>query len=245
MGRSVSAARLGAAGLAALLGFREMPAAEKFECLVEPYVVANVASAVPGLLDEVRVDRGDSVEKGQALASLKSDAERANLALVKARAEFAARKAGRNTELYRKQMISPQEKDELETEAAILDLELREAEEKLAMRTIRSPIRGVVMQRHFTSGEYVSDEPVLKLAQIDPLRVEVSLPVRAYGRVKTGMKALVEWEGGVAAPQSAIVTVVDPVVDAASGTIGVRLEVRNPARKLPAGTKCTVAFPGL
>jgi multidrug efflux pump subunit AcrA (membrane-fusion protein) len=39
------------------------------------------------------------------------------------------------------------------------------------------------------------------------------------------------------------VTVVDPVVDAASGTIGIRLELPNPGHRLPAGTKCEVRFP--
>jgi membrane fusion protein (multidrug efflux system) len=38
------------------------------------------------------------------------------------------------------------------------------------------------------------------------------------------------------------VTVVDKVVDAASGTFGVRLELPNPDLKLPAGLKCTVRF---
>ena len=47
------------------------------------------------------------------------------------------------------------------------------------------------------------------------------------------------------ASRRARVTVVDPVVDAASGTIGIRLEVANPKRELPAGTQCSVGFPSL
>lgn len=219
--------------------------AEDFECLVEPYVEVKLSSAVPGILDEVLVDRGDVVRKGQALARLKSDAQKAHLDLVRARSEFATRKAERNEELYRKQMISPHEKDELETEAAILRLELREVEEELKLRTLTSPVDGVVVERLFTAGEFVSDEPIFELAQIDPLRVEAAVPVGLHGRIKVGSTATVTWEAPRLTPQQAKVTVVDPVVDAASGTIGVRLELANASRQLPAGTQCRVRFAGL
>jgi len=217
--------------------------AERFECLVEPYMEVLVASGVPGILDEVHVERGDSVKHGQVLATLKSNVERAHYELVKARAEFAARKAERNVELYLKQMISPHEKDELETEAQLLVYELRETEERLKNRTMNSTLNGVVVERYMNPGEYVGEEPILRLAQIDPLRVEMALPVRYYGKVTVGMSGQVQFEApGTSAP-TAKVTVVDPVVDAASGTIGVRLELPNPRNRLPAGTKCWVELP--
>ena len=78
--------------------------------------------------------------------------------------------------------------------------------------------------------------------QIDPLRVEAALPVEAFGQVRVGMTGTVEWETAVSDPHVAQVTVVDPIVDAASGTIGVRLELPNPDTRLPAGTKCWVTF---
>jgi hypothetical protein len=48
--------------------------------------------------------------------------------------------------------------------------------------------------------------------------------------------------GGV---YKAVVTVVDQVFDAASGTIGVRLELPNPDYAIPAGLKCQVRFGGI
>jgi len=217
--------------------------AERFECLVEPYLEVNVSSAVPGILEEVRVDRGDRVKKGQVLATLVSDVERAHLDLVRAKVEFAERRVVRNEELYRKQMISIHEKDEMETEARILALELREAEARLAQRTILSPLEGIVVRRFYSPGEFVQEKPIVSLAQVDPLRVEVALPVRLYGKVKVGMTGQVEWEAPLGGELSARVTVVDPVLDAASGTIGIRLELANPERRRPAGTKCLVRFP--
>ncbi len=108
---------------------------------------------------------------------------------------------------------------------------------------MESPLNGVVTKRHYSPGEFVQDEVILELAQIDPLRVEVAVPVSLYGKVTVGMEAQVEWEAPVLGTYTARVEVVDPVVDAASGTIGIRLQLPNPDGKLPAGTKCTVRFP--
>ena len=109
-------------------------------------------------------------------------------------------------------------------------------------RNIRSPLNGVVVKRNFSPGEYVQDLPIFELAQIDPLRIEVVVPVRLYGKIRTGMTGKVEWEAPLRGVETATVTVVDPVVDAASGTIGIRLELPNPDHRLPAGTQCTVTF---
>jgi len=217
--------------------------AERFECLVEPYLEVNVSSGVLGVVEEVLVDRGDVVKSGQVLVRLKSDLERASYDLAQARAEFAARNVERNRELYLKQMISIHEKDEMETELHLLQLELSEAEERLKLRTIKSPLNAVVVKRFFSAGEFVQNEPILALAQVDPLRIEVAVPVRLYGEIQVGMTASVQWEVPVGHVKRARVTIVDPVVDAASGTIGVRLELPNKSFELPAGTKCHVTFP--
>ncbi len=71
----------------------------------------------------------------------------------------------------------------------------------------------------------------------------MALPVRYFGRVMVGMSGQVEFETPGTTTPVATVTVVDPVVDAASGTIGVRLELPNPRHRLPAGTKCWVELP--
>ncbi len=213
------------------------------ECLVEPYRKVAVSSAVSGVLESVKVDRGDSVKKGQVLASLVSGVERAQFDLAKSKVAFAERKVERNREMYRKQLISIGEKDELETELEILKLQLREAQERLEQRTILSPCDGVVARRMSSAGEFVEEKPILDLVQLNPLRVEVVVPVSLYGKIKVGMTGMVEWEAPIGGIYPATVKIVDSVVDAASGTIGVRLELPNPNYKLPAGTKCSVRFP--
>jgi hypothetical protein len=85
---------------------------------------------------------------------------------------------------------------------------------------------------------------ILKIAQIDPLLVEVALPLEAYGKLRVGMTGMVIPEG-LKGRYSASITVVDSVFDAASGMFGVRLEMKNRRASIPGGIRCQVDFPAL
>jgi len=213
-----------------------------FDGLIEPSEVAKVSSQISGILDKIIVERGDRVRKGQVIALLNSTIEKAGVDLALARMEFGKRKVLRNEDLYLKRLISIHEKDEMETELRILELQLHEAQEKLKIRTISSPIDGVVVERFLYPGEYVGEEAIIKIACINPLYVEVVVPVEVFGIIKKGMTAEVRPEFPEPRKYSARVIIVDRVIDAASGTFGVRLELPNPNYFLPAGLKCKVVF---
>ena len=244
---------------------------QELDCLIEPFVTVKVSSAVNGVLETVTVDRGDMVKKGQALAALESGAEKAAIEVLRARAtlesaikagqarvDWSTRSHSRNDGMFQKSLISAEKMDEAETtrrlaEMALLEandnrrlaeLELRRATAELARRTIYSPITGVVAERLLAPGEFSRDEqPVLKLAQLDPLRVEVFAPVALLGSISVGQRAEVTPQAPLNGTYSARVTVVDRVIDAASGTFGVRLELPNRDYRLPAGLKCKLRFP--
>lgn len=244
---------------------------QELDCLIEPFVTVKVSSAVNGLLETVTVDRGDLVKKGQILATLESDAEKAAVEVLRAKAtlesaikigqarlELSTRSHSRNDGMFQKSLISAEKMDEAETtrrlaEMALLEatdnrrlarLELQRATAELARRTIYSPITGVVVERLLAPGEFSRDEqPVFKLAQLDPLRVEVFAPVDLIGNITVGQRAEVTLQAPVNGTYRAHVTVVDRVVDAASGLFGVRLELPNRDSRLPAGLKCKVRLP--
>ena len=218
-----------------------------FECggldgIIEPSEVVNVSSQVPGILDEITVERGDRIKKGQVLARLKSGVETAAVNLAGARVEFGKRKLERNKELYNKQLISVHDKDELETELKIMELQLQEEVERLKLRTIRSPISGIVVERTGSPGEYIGDDSIMTIAEINPLYVEVNAPVELIGLIKKNMLAEVRPESPVGGVYKVKAVIVDQMVDAASGTFGVRLKLPNPSYKLSAGLKCKVRF---
>ena len=215
------------------------------DCLLEPSVVVSVGSPVDGVLKLVNMDRGDAVSKGQLVAQLQSGVEAAAVSLSQARIEFGRRKTERNEALFAKQLISAQERDEMETETRIHEEELKRDDENLKLRSIISPIDGVVLERRLVAGDLVRADKsvVFKLAQLDPLNVELIVPADQFGSVRMGMIGRVSLAhgGGV---QQARVVVVDRVIDAASGTFGVRLQMPNPGNRIPAGSRCSVRFKG-
>jgi membrane fusion protein, heavy metal efflux system len=236
-------------------------------CLVEPSIVVDVSSPVAGLLDRVAVERGDIVSKGQLVASLESRVERASveLALTKLKndaeirsaqsnEDFARKKHARNENLHRDGVVSAQVREHAETEAvlaveklkqtkearAITEQEVHLARSQLSLKTISSPISGMVVERYLSAGERADEKPILKIAQIDPLRVEAILPASMYGKVKAGMMAKVTPELQGEQGRNASITLVDKVIDPASNTFRVRLELGNKDYSLPSGVRCKI-----
>ena len=239
------------------------------ECIVEPEMTIELSAPVDGVVQSVAVDKSDRISRGQVLATLESGVEQAVVALARARAdmddEIASRriernlsqsKLGRVLELYEKKSIPGLEKDEVEAEAALAQLaltravnnqklaslELERAQADLALRSVVSPIDGVVVDRYVHPGESVKDRPLLKVAQIDPMRVEIIAPSDLFGRIQSGMQAAIVIEGPVETRHTAQVSVVDGIVDAASGTFGIRLSLPNPDNAVVAGLKCRASF---
>lgn len=214
---------------------------DDMECLLEPFMVSNVGSAVEGVLSQVLVDRGDTVRKGQVIARLNASVEQATVNLKRAQEEYGKRKLERNEDLYRKNLIPSSERDELETQIRVAALEKKQQEEILALRTIVSPVNGVVVARYLAPGDRVSQDKIMRIAQVDPLNVEVVMPADLFGAIKPGAEATVSLPltGG---RHKARVVLVDRLIDAASGTFGVRLSLPNPGNSIPAGGKCLVRF---
>ena len=239
------------------------------DCVIEPHMVVDLSTRVDGIVESLEVQRGELIEKDQVLVRLESDVEQAAVAEAQARAEamsemlssnvsleFSQRRRDRLEELHRSQALSLDQMDEMETETELTELQLRQARENkniaelelrrarqfLKRHTIRSPIRGIVVQRYLSPGESVEEEPIMRLAQIDPLRVEVIVPVSAFGSIKPGQSAIVYPESPMEGQYPAKVTIVDGVADAASGTFRVRLGLPNEDYSLPSGLKCRVSF---
>jgi len=177
-------------------------------CLIQPSQEADLGAQVIGVLERVLVERGAVVKKGQPVALLNADVERAQLKAAKLRAiasaelqgaalsnQFAQRKKLRSDDLYQNKFISLQASDQAETEAHVAQMRLEQAQEQrrlarhelalaqaqVTQRSIRSPFAGVVVERYLSEGERVEQKPVVRIAMIDPLRVDVIVPAADFG----------------------------------------------------------------
>lgn len=267
VGSSLITAHVSAEKLAADLNMKT------HDCVIYPSMVADLGSSVTGILTEVAVDRGDKVAKGKLIARLESSAEVVALELARIRAEstaelelrqlgeqFAERRQKRNEQLIKESLVAESTIDERETETRISQVQLTQAKENLAIakmelhhatallnrRIINSPFDGIVVERYKSVGELVEDKPVVRLAKLDPLHVEVIVPVDTIDHVKPGMhgKVALVSENQTSSDTHWIATIsrIDPVADVASDTYGVRLTLSNPNGSIPAGRRCQVEF---
>lgn len=246
------------------------PVAKPLGCLIEPDRVAEVGSQVVGLVERLAVERGESVAAGQPLLTLRADVERANagaaetrsridadVLAAKASLDLAEQKARRAEALVAQGFISTQAVDQARGEAEVARQKLSQvrgqqriwlderhvANAQLALRTVRSPFAGVVVERYVNPGERVEDRPLMRVAVINPLRVELMVPTSQYGSLSPGDKLSIRPELPGVDAVVATVRHVDQVIDAASNTFRVRLTLPNPNNRLPAGLRCKAELP--
>ncbi len=232
-------------------------------------MTVELSSRIDGILEAVSVDVGDSIDRNQIVAKLESEVEQAALEYARAKASinsdvrlqevslaYGRRQLNRVKELHEKNLSSFQDFDKVETETRLTryklaqakenkflaELDLKQAEALYNRHTIRSPVSGIVVERYLNPGESVEERPIVKIAQINPLRIEVVAPVSMLGKVKTGQLAMIRPELPVGGNHQAVVKIVDPILDAASGTFRIRLEIPNDDYSLTSGLRCQVRF---
>ncbi len=243
---------------------------ELFDCLIEPGLLVRLESQVDGALREVGVDRGSLVRAGDVIARVDSGFEEATVDLLRVRAddassiearlaqkEFANVRLERANQLLEREAIPRGQVEELEAAFKISEaelaaarkaqeiavMELRRAEADLHRYRITSPIDGVVTQRFLSPGESVyQDREIAEVASLDPLHVEVFLPVAMFPGLQVGQTGSVMPGLPGATPRTATVDVIDSVLDPTSNTFGVRLSLANEDLALPAGLRCQLSF---
>jgi RND family efflux transporter MFP subunit len=240
------------------------------DCVSEPAQRVEIGSTVTGLLSEALVGRGDRVQRGDVLARLDATIEEANVAVAKAQAEanelvesqqtrltLAEANLERSRSLLTSGSVTQSRIDELQAlvditrndlaaelrRQSLAALELERQEALLSLRTITSPLDGFVLSQAVQVGEYVrQDSTVFTIVQTDPLYVEAYVPVSLFGRIELGASGADTMEQPADTRETAEITVIDPIFDAASGTFGIRLDLPNPDDALPAGQRCEVTF---
>ena len=241
------------------------------DCIVEPSQIVELGTGVPGVIDEIHFEKNDFITANEVVAELDSRVELATLELANARAsidtslnlrrrnaDFGLRTQRRNQKLFKDSTISAQDMDKVKTETYIAQLQAQQeednkriaeleavrAQQALNQRIVRTPISGVIMERYKSVGEYVEAEPVFKIANLDPLHVELIVPIEHLGQIERGMKAEVALDLESQSDQShvAVVKSVDRVADAASGTFGVLLTMPNSGLRIPSGIRCNLHF---
>lgn len=202
------------------------------------------------------------VEKSGVQSARYRSTMQGQITAARNRLDYATAKSLRMADLQKENFMSAQAREEADAEKRLAEselqsavearelarIELKRSEEQLLLRTMTAPFNGVVVDRLLNPGDLAESgsgrKPVLRVAQIDPIRADVALPASLFGRVRPGTPASVTSVVG-GGRFTAVVRSVDRVIDAASGTFVARLEVPNPLGKVPGGARCSATIDGV
>lgn len=214
---------------------------------------AMLRTVVGGPVESVPVDVGDRVEEGDLLMQVREidyklalEQTEADLARAQAQVEEANRQRLRMIRLFENGSATEQERDQAVTahnQALAVRLQAEAARnnalQDLEDSSIRAPYEGVITERLFEPGEYVSaGEAVIEILNLSLLEASLEIPEKYLGLVRKG-EVLVEFESAYP-PRIANVIAISPKVSSSTRTFTVRVEVENSDMLLSSGQFITV-----
>lgn len=131
---------------------------DTFEVLgtAEPRQTVQVSSEVPGRILNAYVDEGTSVERGQALFRIDTEADEAGQEVLKTQVEAAERELERLEQLREEGLATGRQVDNARTELESARQNLRQSTVTVGKNTVRSPADGAVATRLHDPGEFAN-----------------------------------------------------------------------------------------
>ena len=214
----------------------EMLAMYSGTATLEAEADAEVIAKVGGEVRRLFVEEGDHVRAGQVLAQLDDRQLRLQAAQTRAARAKAERDFNRQVELHSKGLVSAGAfeslKYDLDNQVAADDI----AQLNLSYSDIRAPFAGIVAVRHVKLGQEIAiGTSMFRVTDPTPLKASVFVPERELARLKPGQSAWISVDALAGRSFPATVRLVAPVVDAATATFKVTLEVNDPKGDLKPG----------
>ena len=197
---------------------------------------ALVVAKVGGEVVEILVEEGDRVKEGQVLARLDGDRLRLEMERARANLRKLEQEYNRNVQLFEKGLVSSGAFEDLKFELEALRAVYRLAQLEYDYTQIRAPISGVVAQRHIKLGNNITaNSPAFQVTALDPLIAYLHIPERELRRLQPGQTAELSLDAIPGRRFRAEVERISPVVDPATGTFKVTVEVPDPEGQLKPG----------
>lgn len=209
---------------------------EEFTSEIEPYKENDIIPAASGVhIDEILVDVGDAVKKGQLLVTLDPTQYRQQMVQLK----NVEDDYNRLLPVFEAGGISAQQMQQAETQ-------LRVQQEVVAnlQRNIqyRSPLTGVVTARNAEAGDLLTGQPILHVMQIEPLKVIANISEQYFRNVKVGMPVELRVDIFPDRIFEGRVSLIYPALDPATRTFKVEVKVPNTDHVLRPGMYARTTF---
>lgn len=204
---------------------------------------ADLATEVPGVVDQVFFDSGGEVRAGQPLLRLRVTDETARLATLEAAAELAAINEERAQKLWTIQGIA---RADVDTASAALKSARAAVAEQTALiekKTVRAPFAGRLGIRNLNVGQYVNPGAVVATLQdLDPINFDFNVPQQMLDRVEVGQKITLKVDGRPNENFVGTIATIDPKVDTGTRNVAIRAVFKNEKNLLLPGMYATAAI---
>lgn len=208
----------------------------------------TVTTRVSGVVDSIQAERGEAVQKGQALATLDQREFKLDLRAAEETLKVNEADLRRAEELFKLSLTSQAELEQKRTRHELAKVELERAKLVIDRSVARAPFAGVVADRFVRVGEKVlleENKPLFKVMALEPLLARAFLPGKALQTLKAGQDVWVVARDFPDVRSTGRVSFVSPVLDPGSGTVQVLVKVRrDPKGILRPGMAVDLGFGG-
>ncbi|WP_375579264.1 efflux RND transporter periplasmic adaptor subunit [Marivirga tractuosa] len=195
----------------------------------------QLASEISGKIDNIYFEEGQFVRKGKLLLQTNVADLEANLQRLKYTAQLNSETEKRQKQLLEKEAISKEEYDIAFTNLKTTQAEIDALEAEIDKSRIRAPFSGFIGLRYVSEGSYITPtSQIASLYNVDPIKIEFSVPSRYSGLVKKGSKITFSSEAENK-DREATVYAIEPQIDPVTRTLSARAQTTNPDNTLIPG----------
>ena len=202
---------------------------QEYTATVQAEVKNNIAPSSPVRIDQIFVEVGDRVSKGQKLVQM----DAANLKQAKFRLDNQEIEFKRTDELYK---VGGTSKSEWDAAKMALDVQKTTYKNLLENTALLSPINGVVTARNYDNGDmYSGGNPVLVVEQITPVKLMINVSEGYFAKVKKGSPVAVKVDVYGDEEFEGTINLVYPTIDPNTRTFPVEVRLTNRDQKVRPG----------
>ena len=200
-----------------------------------PAESALLSAQISGLIEDIYFREGEWVKKGQTLLKLDDRQWVVQKEKLAAQLETAKKDLERKRELLAIKGISQAEVDDAELLIETIVADQKELAVRIDYAVIRAPFSGMVGLRNVSPGSYLSaGDPVARLVQVDPLKLEFNVPERYADQVREGQIVRFSLSNDETIYEARVYAT-EPVINESTRSLRIRAQVPNRDRKLIAG----------
>lgn len=201
----------------------------------------EVANEVPGVIEEINFDSGDTVKSGDVLIRLNSAIDEAAVRTRKAEAQLAKQEFKRVSDLLPRRAVSQSQYDESKANFDAAEARVNEAEAQLSKKVIRAPFDGTVGLRMVDQGEYLATgSPIVEINMLDPIYADYTLSEKELSEIAIGYTVEVTVAAVRGETFEGEITAINSSVNPETRTVRLRATLPNPGNKLKPGMFASV-----